>query len=154
MANLGNLIREDVSIYLAETGTSSGNLSSWLDVGWCQGRQTRLDGIGRIQLDTNDGLINLAKEFEFKAVALQTDRPKLLSLEALVNKPIDILMVSRRRSVNYKLSAFFLGISPNFVYTIKDVKKFILRAKKKSRELTDLYSELHIVPRINTVVAA
>lgn len=132
MANKANIINGNVAIFLAPSGADLGNLQDWLEVGWCEAKKTRLSVERIFQKMMNRITLIMGKELLFSATGLETDRAKLLLLEALQNVRIDIRLISRENPLlEYLLSGFKLDVGPQFVYTRLEPNRFILRARRK-----------------------
>lgn len=144
MADLTQLIRKRVKVYVGVAGADTSSAANFTEVGWCQGRETKVVEAGRneIELD-DDSNFKIGIDYEITFIGLETDTVKRQALEALEIQKIDILLVDRDDlATAEKFAGLTLSLSPNFVYSKKEVRKHNLKATVTAEKLSDIMTEL------------
>lgn len=132
MGDRKKIFAESLDVLIAAADTSSGDLSLWTDVGWCENGKTRLT-VSTIWVlhFSNDKDLVIAMRYVFEAVGLETDMAKLTALEAFVNQHVDVLLVNHfNHNIKYVLKDMAMVILPEYNFSIDNPRRLKLEGSQ------------------------
>jgi hypothetical protein len=140
------IFNDPVDVYIAATGTNSGDLSQWIYVGWCRDGNSELMAGSLKRKALASGKKHLiGAEYIFRAMGLQTSDAEIGTLEGFIDIDIDIQLVNRLNPlIKYLIQDMSFDVMPDFKFDTESARGLELMASRMARKLSDFFDRLEI----------